>query len=87
MRFAPIGLLSMFNSGGAVVGMSVSDSSVALDVRGCGRFGMWVSDAPVRCVLGDGTPLKFDYDKADSRLTVELPAPGAGEDWKLEVFF
>eukprot|EP00243_Klebsormidium_subtile_P005992 TRINITY_DN248_c0_g1_i3.p1 TRINITY_DN248_c0_g1~~TRINITY_DN248_c0_g1_i3.p1 ORF type:complete len:767 (+),score=194.64 TRINITY_DN248_c0_g1_i3:795-3095(+) len=87
VRFAPIGLLSMFNPGGAVVGMSISDTSVALDVRGCGRFGMWASDAPVRCALGDGTPLKFDYDKTDSRLTVELPAPEAGEDWRLEVTF
>ena len=77
----------MFNSGGAVVGMNTSDKSVALDVRGCGRFGMWASEAPARCTLGDGTPLKFDYDKRDMRLTVDLPVPQAGEDWKLEVTF
>jgi raffinose synthase len=87
VRFAPIGLLAMFNSGGAIVGMSTSANTVVLDIKGCGQFGMWASEAPTRCTLENGEQLAFAYDKKDSRLTMDLPIPEADHDWRLEIAF
>ncbi|GMN56879.1 hypothetical protein TIFTF001_027684 [Ficus carica] len=53
LRFAPIGLLDMYNSGGAVQSLhcrdNVSNCVVKVEVQGCGRFGAYSSRKPKSC--------------------------------------
>ncbi|KAH0912301.1 hypothetical protein HID58_035622 [Brassica napus] len=93
ISFAPIGLLDMFNSSGAIQSMEintvtddkpeVSSSSVvsenrsptaliSLGVRGCGRFGAYSSQRPLRCAV-DGTETVFNYDAEVGLVTLNLP--------------
>lgn len=102
ISFAPIGLLDMFNSGGAVDQFDihmVSDkkpelfdgeasselttalsenrsptATIALKVRGCGRFGAYSSQRPLKCTVG-GVETEFNYDSATGLMTVSLPIP------------
>ncbi|XP_056158815.1 probable galactinol--sucrose galactosyltransferase 2 [Syzygium oleosum] len=102
ISFAPIGLLDMFNSGGAVDQFDihmVSDkkpelfdgeasselttalsenrsptATIALKVRGCGQFGAYSSQRPLKCTVG-GVETEFNYDSATGLMTVSLPIP------------
>ncbi|CAD6215103.1 unnamed protein product [Miscanthus lutarioriparius] len=95
VSFAPIGLLDMFNSGGAVEqcearggatdGGAGAGAVVGLRVRGCGRFGAYCSRRPARCTL-DAAEVEFSYD-ADTGL-VELHIPVPEQEfyrWNLEI--
>lgn len=101
-NFAPIGLLGMFNSSGAVerfdaqfisekqpeifdgevcsaspANLSSSRSPTAtifLEVRGCGRFGAYSSEPPVKCSVG-GSETNFEYNSDNGLLTFSIPAP------------
>ncbi|XP_057422323.1 probable galactinol--sucrose galactosyltransferase 6 isoform X2 [Lotus japonicus] len=75
-RFAPVGLVNMFNAGGAVEGLAyeaVEGGSegglvgrVRLEIKGCGKFGAYSSARPTRCLLGTDA-VEFEYD-SDSGL-------------------
>ncbi|KAF0907097.1 hypothetical protein E2562_014698 [Oryza meyeriana var. granulata] len=88
VSFAPVGLLGMFNAGGAVEECAVvSDDTavVALRVRGCGRFGAYFSRRPARCAL-DGADVEFTYDDDTGLVAVELPVPEQElYMWNLEI--
>ncbi|XP_010937013.1 probable galactinol--sucrose galactosyltransferase 2 [Elaeis guineensis] len=112
---APIGLLDMFNSGGAVeqfdIRMSSStgstedrddgDSSfdaaeqfsenraataaVVLRVRGCGRFGFYSTQRPIKCTL-DSSDVEFSYDSATGLVLLDIPVPEKEMyRWALEI--
>ncbi|KAI9080741.1 hypothetical protein K1719_037254 [Acacia pycnantha] len=102
--FAAIGLLDMFNTGGAVEEVEIhktSDSdkeeqlfdgevqsepttclssnrsataTIALKVRGSGRFGVYSSQRPLKCVVGEAET-DFDYDSATGLVTLTIPLP------------
>ncbi|KAM7263806.1 hypothetical protein ACFE04_001489 [Oxalis oulophora] len=101
IAFAPIGLLDMFNSGGAVEEVEVRlekepelfdgevtseqtttvlsnnrspTATIALKVRGCGRFGAYSSQLPLKCRVGD-TEADFNYDTETGLVTFRLPVP------------
>lgn len=102
ISFASIGLLDMFNTGGAVelfeihmatdkkhelfdgeisseVATSLSENlsptaTITLKVRGCGRFGAYSSQQPLKCRVGDGET-EFTYDSATGLVTLNLPVP------------
>ncbi|KAF9592750.1 hypothetical protein IFM89_017320 [Coptis chinensis] len=101
ISFAPIGLLDMFNTSGAVerfdiqlalekpevfdgevsseltgsLGKSRSPTAtIFLEVRGCGRFGAYSSQPPLKCTVG-GTMTDFNYDSANGLLTFTIPVP------------
>ncbi|CAH9062797.1 unnamed protein product [Cuscuta europaea] len=95
ISFAPIGLLDMFNSGGAVEkyevhlvsnkpeGEEVSSfpgqnrpptATVSLTVRGCGRFGIYTTQCPLRCSL-DGAITDFNYNTDSGLVTMIIPVP------------
>lgn len=93
ISFAPIGLLDMFNSGGAVekyevnlVSNKPSDrfdweeapppltATVSLTVRGCGRFGIYTSQCPLKCTL-DGINIDFNYGNENGLVTMTIPVP------------
>ncbi|KHG29002.1 putative galactinol--sucrose galactosyltransferase 2 -like protein [Gossypium arboreum] len=102
ISFAPIGLLDMFNSSGAVEKFEVQMTSdeklqffdgevsselttslstnrnptatISLKVRGCGRFGAYSSQRPLKCCV-DNVDTHFNYDSATGLVTLTLPVP------------
>ncbi|KAF5750210.1 galactinol--sucrose galactosyltransferase 2 isoform X1 [Tripterygium wilfordii] len=101
ISFAPIGLLDMFNSGGAVDQFDIHiaekkpelfdgevssemtiplsegrspTATIALKVRGCGRFGAYSSQRPLKCSVRD-VETEFSYDPATGLLSLTLPMP------------
>jgi len=86
VAFAPVGLLDMFNAGGAVEECAVDEKAVvALRVRGCGRFGAYCSREPARCLL-DSAEGEFGYDADTGLVTVDLPVPEQEMyRWTLEI--
>uniref|UniRef100_A0A0D9ZES4 galactinol--sucrose galactosyltransferase n=1 Tax=Oryza glumipatula TaxID=40148 RepID=A0A0D9ZES4_9ORYZ len=86
VTFAPIGLLDMFNSGGAVeecdvvraldaAGEAEAEAAVVrLRVRGCGRFGAYSSRRPARCAL-DAAEVEFSYDADTGLVALDVPVP------------
>ncbi|GFY93656.1 seed imbibition 2 [Actinidia rufa] len=104
ISFAPIGLLDMFNTGGAVENLEVhlaSDTkpelstslsgnrsptaTIALKVRGCGRFGAYSSQHPLKCKVG-GAKIDFKYEPATGLLSFTIPVPEEeAYRWEVEV--
>uniref|UniRef100_A0A0E0GVD9 galactinol--sucrose galactosyltransferase n=1 Tax=Oryza nivara TaxID=4536 RepID=A0A0E0GVD9_ORYNI len=84
VTFAPIGLLDMFNSGGAVEECDVvraldaageaEAAVVRLRARGCGRFGAYSSRRPARCAL-DAAEVEFSYDADTGLVALDFPVP------------
>ncbi|GMH01214.1 hypothetical protein Nepgr_003053 [Nepenthes gracilis] len=75
IHFAPIGLLNMYNSGGAVESLkSTLDPSgcmITVKARGCGSLGAYSSIKPRLCVV-DKKEAEFTYDSRDRILIIEL---------------
>ncbi|KAK9726693.1 hypothetical protein RND81_05G231100 [Saponaria officinalis] len=75
IQFAPIGLLDMYNSGGAVESLSSKTGpdgcNVTVKVRGCGRFGAYSSKKPRYCTV-DAKKEEVAYNSEDGLLTVKL---------------
>lgn len=79
VSFAPIGLLHMFNAGGAVEECTVEtgedgNAVVGLRVRGCGRFGAYCSRRPAKCSV-DSADVEFTYDSDTGLVTADVPVP------------
>ncbi|GMJ00082.1 seed imbibition 2, raffinose synthase 2 [Hibiscus trionum] len=76
VHFAPVGLLDMYNSGGAVEAIDanmndLSDSRIKIKARGSGRFGVYSSSKPRSCMV-DMKEEKFIYSSENGLLTVDL---------------
>lgn len=75
LHFAPIGLIDMYNSGGATEGLSSavepSACTITIQARGCGRFGAYSSKKPISCTV-DGKNEEFVYCPDDGLLIVKL---------------
>ncbi|KAM1750825.1 hypothetical protein FF1_008994 [Malus domestica] len=83
VSFAPIGLLDMFNSSAAVEQVDIhlaSDknqsptATIGLKIRGCGRFGAYFSQRPLKCTV-DNAETDFEYDSASGLMTIAIPVP------------
>ena len=77
VTFAPIGLIEMFNSGGAIKDLDFeSEGSATIDmrVRGCGAFGAYSSGRPKRVVV-DSEETEFGYEQGSGLVTVSLRVP------------
>ncbi|OUZ99852.1 Glycosyl hydrolases 36 [Macleaya cordata] len=78
-KFAPFGLIKMFNAGGAIEGLryQVENGSseivgtVQMEVKGCGLFGVYSSAQPRRCTVGSAV-VDFSYDSSSGLLTLNL---------------
>ncbi|KAL5750654.1 hypothetical protein ACOSP7_025257 [Xanthoceras sorbifolium] len=74
LLFAPIGLLDMYNSGGALDTMNciieLSECRIKIRGKSCGRFGAYSSAKPKRCMV-DMKEEKFTYNAEDGLLTVK----------------
>eukprot|EP00257_Ricinus_communis_P027738 XP_025015152.1 probable galactinol--sucrose galactosyltransferase 2 [Ricinus communis] len=73
--FAPIGLLDMYNSGGAIEAVScrmdASECQMNVKARGCGRFGVYSKTKPKYCMV-DSKEDDFTYNAVNGLLTVKL---------------
>ncbi|KAJ6410296.1 hypothetical protein OIU84_007112 [Salix udensis] len=78
--FSPIGLLDMYNSGGAVEAVNciidVSSCTIRVNGRGCGRFGAYSSTKPTLCRV-DMKEEEFTYNDKNGLLTVKLEGTGS----------
>lgn len=75
-RFAAIGLIRMFNSGGAIkeVKYETLRGSVELKVRGCGLFGAFASIPPQRVLVGS-EEVEFSYNEESGLVAFDLRVP------------
>ncbi|KAH1246149.1 putative galactinol--sucrose galactosyltransferase 2 [Glycine max] len=83
VQFAPIGLLDMYNSGGAIEAldctMDVAQCVVKIKGRGCGRFGAYSNVRPKSCVV-DMKEEEFSYIPENGLLTITLGCEGNSRD-------
>ncbi|WVZ86141.1 hypothetical protein U9M48_032974 [Paspalum notatum var. saurae] len=82
VQFAPLGLINMFNSGGALESISSTADSSATTVhircRGPGRFGAYSASRPELCRV-DEQEVEFSYTE-DGLLAFDLLPPGSSQD-------
>ncbi|GAB2289183.1 Probable galactinol--sucrose galactosyltransferase 6 [Dionaea muscipula] len=79
-RFAPLGLIQMFNAGGAIQGLryevfngsSESVGKVYVEVKGCGKFGAYSSAKPKRVTIGSNeTEYTYDWESGLVSFTLD----------------
>ncbi|XP_042519478.1 probable galactinol--sucrose galactosyltransferase 2 isoform X3 [Macadamia integrifolia] len=75
-QFAPIGLIEMYNSGGAVEEMEFFNSSsncgMSIKGRGPGRFGAYSNTKPKFCTV-NGKEEEFEFKENHNFLTIMIP--------------
>ncbi|CAH9145747.1 unnamed protein product [Cuscuta epithymum] len=77
LRFAPLGLIDMFNAGGAIEELEYEVKAgsgvgvVSVGVKGCGRFGAYSSAKPRNCRVG-GIVSGFGFDSDSGLVTLNL---------------
>ncbi|KAI3939365.1 hypothetical protein MKW98_022233 [Papaver atlanticum] len=75
-EFAPIGLIDMYNSGGAIETMNFfsdpPNNRINIKGRGSGRFGAYASAKPKMCTL-NSEEVDFEYKGDDNFLTLSVP--------------
>lgn len=89
IHFAPLGLIDMYNSGGAIEALSSTleplGCKIKIKARGCGRFGAYSNSEPRYCTV-DTKEAEFTYNTDDGLLTVTL-----GDDYcnfrEIEIVF
>ncbi|KAK4282577.1 hypothetical protein QN277_013938 [Acacia crassicarpa] len=86
IKFAAIGLMNMFNSGGTIQDMECTEDGVRLKVKGEGTFLAYSSESPKKC-QPNGTDVAFDW-LPDGKLRLNLAWDGeAGGLSGLELFY
>ncbi|KAL2482581.1 putative galactinol--sucrose galactosyltransferase 2 [Forsythia ovata] len=78
LHFAPLGLIDMYNSGGAIEEFSFKET-ITIKARGSGRFGAYSSKKPSSCKV-DMKEEEFTYNAADGLLTINLQGDGSLRD-------
>lgn len=77
--FAPLGLLTMFNGGGAVMDSSFANGQLRalqarVSLRATDTFGAYCEPRPRQVrIEGQREPLEFEYDEASCLLSVAMP--------------
>jgi raffinose synthase len=88
VMFAPVGLVTMFNSGAAIMSLeyNVPDTSVVMVIRGEGCFGAFASQCPAQCIL-DSVEITPIYEQTTGLLLLSLPIPQEAHFWTLKIQF
>ncbi|XP_073002913.1 probable galactinol--sucrose galactosyltransferase 2 [Typha latifolia] len=87
VQFAPIGLIKMYNSGGAVKAINFSAyprSRLIIKGRGSGLFGAYSSRRPESCNL-NSRDKEFEFSAANNLLTLMIPL--GIDSWEIEILF
>lgn len=77
--FSPIGLIEMFNSGGAIVEVKYENEmekqgDVGLKVVGCGLFGAYSTRRPERVRIDSKELMEFGYEEETGLISFKLPS-------------
>lgn len=72
IKFAPIGLTNMFNSGGSIQGLMYYESIVKTEVKGGGKFLAYSSSSPKKAYL-NGAEVVFEWSENGNKLTLDIP--------------
>lgn len=60
-------------------------ATIALKVRGCGRFGVYCSQQPLKCTV-ESIETEFNYDAASGLATLTIPVPEEEmHRWSIEI--
>uniref|UniRef100_A0A0C9S393 galactinol--sucrose galactosyltransferase n=1 Tax=Wollemia nobilis TaxID=56998 RepID=A0A0C9S393_9CONI len=74
--FAPLGLIDMYNGGGAIQSVESCKEnhkiSIKISVRGCGKFGAYASKKPTRCLV-DTKEIQHSFETDKGLLTFIVP--------------
>ncbi|KZV32937.1 galactinol--sucrose galactosyltransferase [Dorcoceras hygrometricum] len=86
VQFAPIGLVNMLNSGGALQSLAFDDgaNSVQVGVKGAGELRVFASEKPVACRL-NGEIVAFGYE--EYMVMVQIPWPNSPGTSVIEYLF
>ncbi|AES82211.2 galactinol-raffinose galactosyltransferase [Medicago truncatula] len=71
IKFAPIGLTNMFNSGGTILDLEYVESGAKIKVKGGGNFLAYSSESPKKFQL-NGFEVAFEW-MGDEKLTLNVP--------------
>ncbi|KAL3512672.1 hypothetical protein ACH5RR_025389 [Cinchona calisaya] len=87
LQFAPLGLIDMYNGGGAIEDIMWISKDLSgilkIRIRGCGRFGAYASIKPHCCKL-DMKEQEFSYNHEDGLLTINLEGDCNTRDLEIE---
>ncbi|XP_065854810.1 probable galactinol--sucrose galactosyltransferase 5 [Euphorbia lathyris] len=70
VQFAPIGLVNMLNTGGAIQSLAYTHNSAQIGVKGVGEMRAFASHKPITCRI-DGAQVEFSYE--DCMVIIDLP--------------
>ncbi|CAI0417137.1 unnamed protein product [Linum tenue] len=86
VSFAPLGLIEMYNGGGAIQGLKYYEvGKVRMEVKGCGKFGAFSSAKPKRCDVNSNA-VDFEYDSSSGLIAFTLDdLPEEGRFHQVEV--
>ncbi|CAK7323377.1 unnamed protein product [Dovyalis caffra] len=90
IEFAAIGMMNMYNSGGAIESVeqpsdSSSSSKIQIKGRGAGSFGGYSSVKPKSCSI-NGKDEEFIYREEDKLLVVTI-IPSNNSGWDMDIWF
>lgn len=74
IQFAPIGLVNMLNSGGAIQSFEAEEFEAKIEVKGAGEMKAFSSVRPAACLI-NGEETEFLYE--DQVVTLQVPWSGS----------
>lgn len=86
VQFAPIGLVNMLNSGGAIESLAFDDeeNSVRIGVKGTGEMRAFAAEKPRSCRI-NGEEVAFGYDEC--MVIIQVPWPNSSNPSLIEYLF
>uniref|UniRef100_A0A5B6YL73 galactinol--sucrose galactosyltransferase n=1 Tax=Davidia involucrata TaxID=16924 RepID=A0A5B6YL73_DAVIN len=84
VQFAPIGLVNMLNSGGAIQSVAFEADSVQVGVKGTGEMRVFASEKPRACQI-NGEDVAFDYEGI--MVVIQVPWPNSSGLSVIEYLF
>ncbi|KAM0940290.1 putative galactinol--sucrose galactosyltransferase [Dioscorea sansibarensis] len=89
-EFAPLGLIEMYNSGGAIQGIKSIISpalfTIQIKCRGPGRFGAYSTTKPMQCRI-DWNEVEYTYEPECGLLTFDLAVPKESSSNQIEIIY
>lgn len=86
VQFAPIGLVNMLNSGGAIESLAIDgeEKSVQIGLKGTGEMRAFASKKP-RCCRINGEEVAFGYDEC--MVIIQVPWPNSSNPSLIDYLF
>lgn len=78
VQFAPIGLVNMLNTGGAIQSLAFDEAQnvAEVGVRGTGEMRVFASERPSTCTI-DGKEVDFEYE--EGMVVIQVPWPSSSK--------